>query len=441
MVRKYFFMVVWSMFSLLLFGCESAPLKQPVSSHPSFKVQTTSSRSSSIPSSETTLHAIIVADTYDRRVGKSVEVDLKNMRELVESITENTGILSNHEFIYGDDFNLDNVSRALNNLSVNEDDIVVFYYAGHGFNSGKGSIWPSMKFKEKSQSLDLDWVKSTLEVKNPRFFIAMVDACNSFFEVPTKRGVRGTTPTPLAENYRQLFLNYRGHVVVSSASPDQEAGGDPKNGGYFTKKFLDTLRENLASSNPDWHTIMRGAESPIYFPDNRGNEQQQNPQSEVKVERSLTSVPPDTGNSQLSLQVLPSTNFQIGDTMRVRITNQSQQENGYLFVWDINSAGKLTRLLPSVVVQEHRLPAGQTINIPEHDYSGFSLDITEPTGKGYIMASLVASQFRQTVLSANLETISATQAQTALQQVRERLNQMLGTADWSIATVEYEIVR
>ena len=157
------------------------------------------------------------------------------------------------------------------------------------------------------------------------------------------------------------------------------------------------------------------------------------PQSEIKIVRKDGPVVP---KNQLSLQILPKQHFKIGDTMQIRVTSH---QSGYVFVWDINSAGKLTRILPNDMAQRHLMTAGQTITIPEHSYSGFSLTMTEPTGKGIVVATLVENQFKQKLLSERFGSISATQAHNALQQMRSRLNQMLEPTNDLITTLEYEI--
>ncbi len=125
--------------------------------------------------------------------------------------------------------------------------------------------------------------------------------------------------------------------------------------------------------------------------------------------------------------------------MTIKVTNRSPN-SGYLFVWDIDSAGKLARLLPNEFSQQHRLDAGQTRQIPEHKYVGYSLTMKEPIGNGFIVALLADESARQPLLSENLSNLSANQAQTTLQQLRERLTQLLGS-EGVITAVQYQIVR
>jgi hypothetical protein len=315
--------------------------------------------------------------------------------------------------------------------------VVIFYYSGHGTNLGSGR-WPSLKVGDNF--LDFDQVTRTLENKHPRLLISIADACNNFFDESSDTLTRQfIKTTPKADNYRQLFLGYRGQIKASAAKHGQFAAGGSQ-GGRYTNQFLGILNNELASADkPSWRSIMKQADSRIDFPDENGQQQVQMPQHEIDISDNVVSgTPPETGN-ELSLQILPTETFQIGDKMTIKVTNRSPN-SGYLFVWDIDSAGKLARLLPNEFSQQHRLDAGQTRQIPEHKYVGYSLTMKEPIGNGFIVALLADESARQQLLSENLSNLSANQAQTTLQQLRERLTQLLGS-EGAITAVQYQIVR
>jgi hypothetical protein len=431
---KYFAFVWWSFLLLLLSACHENIIQTTSSYSPLEKHQVkiphqVASRS---VSSQGILHAILVANTDDKAIGS--EIDLKKITELLEMIEINTGLTLEIHTMAGNHFNYNQVTNTLTHLSVNPNDVVMFYYSGHGINKDEQSRWPSMQVGNRL--LNLTWVTSTLKEKNPRFFIAISDSCNNFIKSIPTTNTKGITQ---GENFKPLFLDYQGYIISSAAKPGQMSGGSSQHGGLFTKALLKSLNEEMASTNPNWHTIMARAETPISFTDQFGNKQLQMPQSKINITRVDNKISPVTfPKNELSVQVIPSQPFKIGDTMQIRVINRSHQ-NGYLFIWDINSAGKLTRILPNDIAHQHRMTAGQTITIPEHTYSGFSLTMAGPLGKGIVVAILVENSLKQQLLSERFESISATQAHSALQQMRSQLNQTLGTLDNSITTVEYEI--
>ncbi len=184
------------------------------------------------------------SDTKDTRIGS--DIDLENIEELLTAIQQNACLTLNKQSIAGDAFTSQNVNNTLNQLSVQPQDVVIFYYSGHGTNFGSGR-WPILQVG--SQFLDFDQVTRTLENKNPRLLISIADACNNFFDEQSNTLTRQVATTPAkTENYRQLFLGYRGKIQASAAKPGQVAGGVPSKGGLYTNQFLGILNNELASN-------------------------------------------------------------------------------------------------------------------------------------------------------------------------------------------------
>lgn len=179
-------------------------------------------------------------------------------------------ILAKHSVI-GSSLNNQNVRKIINNLPVRKNDAVIFYYAGHGKNPQTGTQWPSMILKD--QNLEFNFVISKLKKKNPRFFLAIVDACNDF---PNYRGnpITGKRNTWLdsslftRQNYQNLFVKTKGYVVASGAKPGQLSWSDSKYGGLFTNQFLNSLKGQLVSRQANWNTVMKSATTTIKLPKN-----------------------------------------------------------------------------------------------------------------------------------------------------------------------------
>jgi hypothetical protein len=226
-----------------------------------------------------TLHALILTDTNDKSIGASAQVDLQKMKELVESISEYTGLALNGHYLYGDKLNYDGVMTTLDKLSVGRDDVVIFYYAGHGSNPGRGGRWPTMTLKDRS--LALKSVFDLIKNRNPRLFLVMADTCNNlannkfYFSNPRSPDDSITSP----ENYQQLFLNPRGHIIASSSKPGQLSWSNSQAGGFFTYQWLMSLHIELAGDRPSWQSLMKRADRVIHLP----NGKVQNPQSKVDI--------------------------------------------------------------------------------------------------------------------------------------------------------------
>jgi hypothetical protein len=224
-----------------------------------------------------TLHAIVIADTRNES-GASFDIDLKRIKELAGTVSIHTRLKLQLYEISGNNLTRHKVTSTLEQLSVEQNDVILFHYAGHGGRASNKSIWPSMDIE--GGALDLEWIESILKQKNPRFLIILADTCNHFDDSlsPVWTRNRSSRGPPQTVSYRQLFLNYRGHVFAAAAKPGQFAWGNAQYGGFFTDAFLNSLNKELTSSNPNWHTLMKRTEAPI----NAGGETQ-NPQSKVDI--------------------------------------------------------------------------------------------------------------------------------------------------------------
>jgi len=94
------------------------------------------------------MHLLIVADTVDATIGKAVSIDITRVTELFSSISNYLGIKLNTYILAGKSFGKSNTESALTKLRPAPNDIVIFYYSGHGFRiPEKPRAFPNMKLK------------------------------------------------------------------------------------------------------------------------------------------------------------------------------------------------------------------------------------------------------------------------------------------------------
>lgn len=197
-----------------------------------------------------TLHAILVADTTNPRGGDSMQSDLSNMWAFLNKIATNTPIPLNPRVFQGDSLTPDNVLGAVYLVDVNQDDVVFFYYAGHG--ASGSSAFPMMYFG--GGAVDMAQVISGLYNKKPRLLIALADCCNVFLT----EGMESAPFLPIKpinqESYHRLFLNSSGVVLAAGAAPGESAYGYSR-GGIFTNAFLTQCEGMLDSLSPHWSGV------------------------------------------------------------------------------------------------------------------------------------------------------------------------------------------
>jgi Caspase domain len=207
--------------------------------------------------SAATLHAIFVIDTNDKNIGGMVARDLGIVGDEVQRIAQATGMALNDTVYKGGDFTIDNVKQAINGAAAGPDDVIFFYYSGHGFRTPpKRSDWPYFFFHSQ-RTIDFGWVADTLSKKGARLAISLVDACNNVVNVQVREEQKGmpASADKAAAGYKDLFLRYKGWVAGASSIPG-ETSTATSSGSLFTISFLKALREEIAQPNPSWQNLM-----------------------------------------------------------------------------------------------------------------------------------------------------------------------------------------
>lgn len=213
------------------------------------------------------LHAIIVADTNDPSIGNSTEVDLENMRNEMHRISLYTGLNLKETTISGKETLPEKVLAKINKLKIKKNDVVIFYFSGHGYRtaSKKESPWPNLFFSQAGKGIDYDLIGKKLEAYHPRLLMVIADACNSLIPddyappLVKKMMMRALSQETLENNYRKLFMEVKGVIMVTSSQAGEPSWGTPQ-GGLFTVALLHNLGDSVkSSSEPSWYSILDNA--------------------------------------------------------------------------------------------------------------------------------------------------------------------------------------
>ncbi len=188
------------------------------------------------------LHFVALADTNDPTIG-TVE-DLANAVDWAGTIASYTGLTLRLETLSGDELTVGNTRDLLQGLQVTSDDVVYFFYSGHGYNPGDRK-WPVLAFTGTvtGDDVSLDEVVETLEPKSPRLLVVLADCCNNYPE-PAARQWPRWEPRPsaaLEHNFRELFVEFAGVVIASGSSPGQYSLGAEGVGGLFVNMFMNAV--------------------------------------------------------------------------------------------------------------------------------------------------------------------------------------------------------
>lgn len=267
-----------------------------------------------------TLHAIIFANTEcpgetpgQKGIGPYVTVDYERMSLEISSIASSINYNLKKYYYYGkpERFNCNNLKNVIHNLRCGADDIVFFYYSGHGLRfQNEETQFPEMCLRvtkpAREDLFPLYDVYQILCEKKPRLTIVLGDMCNS-----TITDYKSVQPNKSAtiksasvdEVYQNLFLNVKGGFIATSSKPGQTSGccsfeDGSEAGSIFTCAFLLTLGTYVNhGSLVSWQTLLNDA-SIVSQKIAEKNGSDQNP---VYITNDLVSAtPPTVINGQIT---------------------------------------------------------------------------------------------------------------------------------------------
>lgn len=257
-----------------------------------------------------TIHAILFCNTLDEKIGESCIVDHNISINEISVIAENIGYEIKYYDYYGEECSNENLRRTLSDLNCTSDDIVYFYYSGHGVHaaSDPGSL-PQMCLKydsyEQEKFFPVKKVDEMLALKNPRLRLIMTDCCNNLAEWVSFKGFlseeKTLTTTITKEesvNYKKLFLNNKGSIIVTGSKRGQVSWCTSA-GGMFTLSFWETLYNvGTGKVKPEWDTLLQTVKEETLA----RTENKQEPyfsSNTTAVSGGTVPIPPQSGDNQI----------------------------------------------------------------------------------------------------------------------------------------------
>lgn len=192
-----------------------------------------------------TIHWITFIDTTDPNVG---QIDVYGHQMLysyfideVNAALAPKGYKTDIQDFNGYQVSPENCKAAINMLRISDpDDIIVFYYIGHGGRPTTDSDYmrthpyPQMCLAQHDENkfIPLEWVDKQLKSKGARLSVTIGMCCNNLDNRISIKDEPNFSPnygaTYMSENklskIQELFLNTKGSVIATSASPSQTSG-------------------------------------------------------------------------------------------------------------------------------------------------------------------------------------------------------------------------
>lgn len=215
-----------------------------------------------------TIYWLTFIDTTDPNVG-AIDINIKERLysrwiEPVNAVLKENGYtIDTSNNIYGYNVTPENCRSIVQGLTCSTEDIVVFYYVGHGTENTGTSKYPLMWMAQSNANklIPLSWVHDKLKSKGARLTVSIGMCCNAAQNIPGRNSPTfdvnyGNTyvDEEMASCIKKLFLNYSGDIVVTSSSPGESsrAFNDPSLGpmDIFSYCLIDQFC-NVQPSNWD----------------------------------------------------------------------------------------------------------------------------------------------------------------------------------------------
>ena len=223
------------------------------------ETNTSKSTNRTIETSGGTLRAVLVmVDARpDDPISQSIRVDLSNMTRWLDILEQRNIIKIERTLINGNKATLATIQNTLKNLSSNPNDVVLFYFSGHG---GMENGETFINTHDNKFFFRKDLTKILTE-KQGRLRIAITDACSN--DIDGYSASRSLSRAAKAANgdfdeiYKKLLYEYEGMLDIAASSKGEYAWSTDDLGGFFTHYFI---KEGMLKNPTDnWNDIFEKA--------------------------------------------------------------------------------------------------------------------------------------------------------------------------------------
>lgn len=223
---------------------------------------------------QSTLHLILVTNSNDNSLGSGFEANHRKVKSLFSDAAGSCGIGLDVVEVKGTNFSKANVLNAVQNVSAGPNDIIVFYYSGHGFRfSNQTSDWPQMDLRQgvyqdpRNYTLNLaSDVYTPLANKNSRLLLVIGECCNVDIGIGTPSRSDPVVMAPggnvMNSNIVRSLFSKRGKAIIATSKPKEASWYYIGYGGYFCNSFINNFMQSVgftSSGNVSWEKIFTEA--------------------------------------------------------------------------------------------------------------------------------------------------------------------------------------
>lgn len=210
---------------------------------------------------KTVIHLVVVADTLEEDIGQSCAFDVRRVMNTYTQIVNFMGARMKVRVVAGNNYSKRKVVSELKLLNPSKNDIVIFYYSGHGYRKPEDKRrFPYLDLRAKpeddylKETLNMEDIYKFIKAKGARMNVVLSDCCNSYVgatnSIASKPLKKKSIPLQLdSDHLRMLFLKGKISILATAADSTQRASSNNRFGGFFSYFFNTTLEASCSNSN------------------------------------------------------------------------------------------------------------------------------------------------------------------------------------------------
>lgn len=217
-------------------------------------------------------YAFLVGDYHSQDIQQASRKDLQNIHEEAIRIANYAGYTLKVSFFADGNTNGTELLKVLKKLCPKKEDVVLFYFSGHGYRTSNHgtSPWPYLDFPAEHHGMSYQDVIAHIANLKPRLSILIADCCNwmipyGFVNPPLLKGPRlaPASAKRLKRNYQKLFSETEGVIAIAGAQPGN-ASYCKIYGSFYTLSFLGSLQEVVQRKvHVNWTSVFEIAETAL----------------------------------------------------------------------------------------------------------------------------------------------------------------------------------
>jgi hypothetical protein len=222
---------------------------------------------SAFSSNAKTIHAIAFCNTNDVKIGQAAVVS----HDMFNNELSTLAYYLNYDYVFedfvGSDCSKENLEKKISSITSKPEDIIVFYYFGHGTRSkDQTSPFPQMCLKYEIYNQDkfmpVQYVINRLKNQQAHLKLIVSMCCNNVVGgvSPKNNMCDAMGPTTMdqtnVENLKKIFNDFSGVLAITGSKPGQYSWCNARIGGFFDVEFWNAI--NAVGNNElsaDWKSI------------------------------------------------------------------------------------------------------------------------------------------------------------------------------------------